>query len=117
RASALRRWIEQAEQNQSDLEKLLAEVRDYKISESTGQHDSNVDYDRRRMTKESLLERVIATSVELADTARVLRAAVAILHDCSTPSDPSDERQLTIAVFAALLRQDASAARDAVGRR
>ncbi|MCI0357452.1 MAG: hypothetical protein L0211_03080 [Planctomycetaceae bacterium] len=116
RAGALHRWIEQAEQNRADLENLLAAIRDYKISQSTGQHDSNVEYDRRRMTKESLLERVIATSVEMADATRLLQAAVALLQDCPEHGEPGGERQLTIAIFAALLRQDASAARDAAGR-
>jgi hypothetical protein len=116
RASALGRWIEQAEQNLADLEKLVATIRDYKIPAPAANHDAHVEYDRRRMTKESLLERVIATSVETADAARLLQAAVTVLNDSPPPGQPGDERRQTIAVFAALLRQDASDAREAAGR-
>jgi hypothetical protein len=116
RTGALGRWIEQAEQNQSDLERLLASVRDYKIPSPAANHDAHVEYDRRRMTKESLLERVIATSVETADAARLLKAAVTVHSGMAPPGQPGDEQRQAIAVFAALLRQDTAAAREAAGR-
>jgi hypothetical protein len=116
RAGALGRWIEQAEQNLTDLQKLVASIRDYKIPAPAANHDAHVEYDRRRMTKESLLERVIATSVETADAARLLQAAVTVLIESPPPGEPGDELRQTITVFAALLRQDATAARDATGR-
>ncbi len=116
RASALGRWIEQAQQNLADLEQLVASIRDYKIPAPAANHDAHVEYDRRRMTKESLLERVIATSVETADAARLLQAAMTVLTDSPPPGQPGDELYQTISVFAALLGQDASAAREAAGR-
>jgi hypothetical protein len=116
RISALHRWIQQAEQNRADLENLVAAVRDYKIPTPASNHDALVEYDRRRMTKESLLERVIATSVETADASRLLQAAVAVLHDATPRGEPGDELRHTVAVFAALLRQDSPTARDASSR-
>ena len=116
RHAALSRWIEQAEQNQSNLEKLLASVRDYKIPSPAANHDAHVEYDRRRMTKESLLERVIATSVETADAARLLKAALSVLTQSPPAGQPGDELRQTIAVFSAVLKQDAAAAREAAAR-
>jgi hypothetical protein len=113
RISALHRWIQQAEDNRAALAELLAVVRDYAIPRSAGDHDSNVEYDRRRMTKESLLERIISTSVETADASRLLQAAVSVLAPAGSPLDPEDELQREVAVFGALLRQDTDAAREA----
>ncbi len=113
RTAALQRWIGQAEANRAALARLVTVVRDYAIPKSAGDHDSNVEYDRRRMTKESLLERVISTSVETADAARLLQAAVTVLAPAPPRSDPECELAREVEVFGALLRQDASAARDA----
>jgi hypothetical protein len=119
RVAALHRWIDQAEANRAALTALLDSVRDYKIPGPSGDHDGNVEYDRRRMTKESLLERIIATSVETADATRLLQAAVATLDTTprgeSVPAVDDDEQRRTVSVFAALLRQDASAAKEACG--
>src|SRR5262249_20035865 len=38
-------------------------------------HESNVEFDRRRMVKDSLLEQIISTAVETADVGRLLAAA------------------------------------------
>ena len=76
RAAAIRRWIEQAEANRAALTELLAAVRDYRIPLPSADHDALVEYDRRRMTKESLLERAIATSVDMAGAARLLAATL-----------------------------------------
>ncbi|MEX2173627.1 MAG: hypothetical protein WD872_04645 [Pirellulaceae bacterium] len=115
RVSAISRWIEQAETNRAALTNLLAVVRDYKIPAHAADHDSMVEYDRRRMTKESLLERVIGTGVETADASRLLQGALAVLQDAPPRGEADDELRRTVEVFAALLRQDNSAAREAIG--
>ncbi|MDX1945914.1 MAG: hypothetical protein SFU86_10995 [Pirellulaceae bacterium] len=115
RITALHRWIEQAEANRAALADLLAVVRDYRIPTPAADHDSMVEYDRRRMTKESLLERVIGTSVETADAARMLQAAVAVLEGSEPRAAPEDELRRGVVVFAALLKQDLPAAREACG--
>ena len=85
------------------LDELLASVRDYRIPAPLPDHDSLIEYDRRRMTKESLLERVISTSVETADAGRLLSAAVMVLRGKTREDAPgSDEEQRRfIEVFAA----------------
>ncbi len=108
RTSAMQKWIEQAQTNLTGLTRLVAAVREYRIPTPSGDHDSMVEYDRRRMIKESLLERVVTTSVEMADAARLLIAARAALHpDATEALMPADEEsQRTVAVFTALLRRD-----------
>ncbi|MFN0021448.1 MAG: hypothetical protein ACKVP0_24620 [Pirellulaceae bacterium] len=115
RLAALERWIEQAESNRIALDDLLASVRDYRIPAPLPDHDSLIEYDRRRMTKESLLERVISTCVETADAGRLLSAAVMVLRGKTREETPgSDEEQRRfIEVFAALLQSDPKKVRTA----
>ncbi|HEX5103124.1 MAG TPA: hypothetical protein VFV87_04905, partial [Pirellulaceae bacterium] len=111
RAAALGRWIEQAEANLSALSRLMTEVREFRIPLPSADHDSNVEYDRRRMTKESLLERIINTSVETANSARLLRAALAVVQPDGGEDAANDEQRRLVPLFAALLKSDAAAAR------
>ncbi|WP_425615009.1 hypothetical protein NA78x_004897 [Anatilimnocola sp. NA78] len=120
RTSAMQRWIEQAQTNLQGLTKLVAAVRDYRIPNPSGDHDSMVEYDRRRMIKESLLERVVSTSVEMADAARLLIAAQnALNHNTPNqivavaPAADKEEAERLVAVFTALLRRDELAVKSA----
>ncbi|WP_145094562.1 hypothetical protein [Anatilimnocola aggregata] len=115
RTSAMQRWIEQAQTNMTGLTRLVAAVRDYRIPTPSGDHDSMVEYDRRRMIKESLLERVVSCSVEMADAARLLIAAQAALNQAApaAPVAANEEAERLIAVFTALLRRDEAAVKSA----
>src|SRR5207248_491876 len=108
RASAIRRWIAQANANRAALSELLAAVGDYRIPSPSADHDALVEYDRRRMTKESLLERAIATSVEMAGAARLLAATLAVIGDAPPAAD--DEQRQIVSLLAALLKRDRAAA-------
>ena len=57
------------------------------------------------MTKESLLERAIATSVEMAGAARLLAATLAVVG--RSPPAADDEQRQIVAIMAALLRSNA----------
>src|SRR5690606_24199050 len=76
RAQSMRHWTELALELSHGLARLMDAVKAHRIPTPSGDHDSMVDYDRRRVLKESLLERIIATSVETADAMRLLLAAV-----------------------------------------
>src|SRR5262249_25363854 len=67
-----------------------------------------VEYDRRRLTKESLLERIISTTVETAGAARLLAASLATAGDALPPG--GNEQQQIVALLAAILKRDAPAA-------
>jgi hypothetical protein len=115
RTAAMERWIEQAQTNLAGLNQLMNSIREHRIPTPSGDHDSMVEYDRRRMIKESLLERVVTTSVEMADAARLLLAARAAVNDgiVESPTTDQEETYRTVAVFTALLRRDEAAVKPA----
>lgn len=106
--TALAHWIDQAEQNQQGLLRLLGEVRDYRITPPASDHHSLMEYDRRRLTKESLLERIVTASVATADAMLWLRSAVVAFGGAgSAPWSPDDEEgRLVCLVCGALLAGD-----------
>ena len=71
---------------------LLDKVHHYPIPLPWGDHESMLEYDRRRLVKESLLERIIITCVETANTDRLLRSAVSATHATATsPAEGVDQ--------------------------
>jgi len=98
----LERWTTQAQANFNALLALLDQVKSHRLSCPSGDHDSMVDYDRMRIAKEALLDRVIATAVETADARRLLEAAGRCPPDMPAASD--DEARLFCNIFAMLLR-------------
>lgn len=116
RLAVFSRWIEQAQHNQERLLALLADVKRFAIPLPSGDHDSMIEYDRRRMTKESLLERIVSTTVETADASRLLSAArIAVCPGDSTLQSPEldEEARCTVRLFSALLSRDDAGVRPA----
>ena len=68
-------WQRQATEAYASLLDLIEAVHSFAIQSPTGTHESNVEYDRRRMVKDSLVEQIMATAVEMADAGRLLSAA------------------------------------------
>jgi hypothetical protein len=68
-------WCQQATARYEELLELLETVHRYAIPQPTGSHDSMVEFDRQRMIKDSLLEHIVATCVEMADAGRMTMAA------------------------------------------
>ncbi|MDA1053420.1 MAG: hypothetical protein O3C40_23475 [Planctomycetota bacterium] len=109
RLTAMRHWIEKLQHNRTELMELVGQVRGYRIPTPQGDHDSMLAYDRRRMYKEGLLDRIIATSTETADAVRLLRSVIvaeACEPDSADMSDVPREERLTIQAVAAILRRD-----------
>ncbi len=75
RREVFQTWYGQAAANQERLLGLLETVHRHRLPAPSGDQDSLLEYDRRRMVKEGLLEQIVATTVETADAARVLLAA------------------------------------------
>ncbi|MGD0901036.1 MAG: hypothetical protein ABR915_24665, partial [Thermoguttaceae bacterium] len=76
RDQVLGAWLGRAAENREALLRLLADVHRYRIPPPHGTQESLVEYDRRRGVKEMLLEQIIATCVETADAARILRVVM-----------------------------------------
>lgn len=114
RRTAMDHWIDKLQSNRCELLELVEQVRGYRIPTPQGDHDSMLAYDRRRMYKEGLLDRIIATSTETADAIRLLRSA--IVAESSEPTadgafDAPREESLAIHVVAAILRRDHASAK------
>ena len=117
RGEALRRWTRCAAHKRTELARLLDDVAAYLIPMPMGDHDSMLEYDRRRVVKESLLERIIETCVEMSVASRLLAAARVAEHPESCPLEETTseaansageqlEEQLVVATFSAILSRD-----------
>ncbi len=109
RETVLAAWLAQAEANRRGLAQLLDTANRYPIVAPRGTHESLVEYDRRRAIKEALLERIIATAVETADAARILRITLS-----QTEANQSEAEWETpvLAVLGAVFRGDVERVRD-----
>lgn len=108
RLTAMEAWAAQAAENRRGLLQLLQEVAAYKIPKTSADHEAMSRYDRHRLVKESLLERIIAAAVETADARRLLLANLSACGKVATSVDkelnslPEDDR-LAIEIVGSLL--------------
>lgn len=75
RTDIFQQWLSQASTNYGQLIDLLETLHSFDFALPSGTHDSLVEYDRLRTTKEALVQKIITTCVETADAARLLAAA------------------------------------------
>lgn len=113
REEVLGSWAARAAELRIGLAELLDQVRRYRIPTPRADEDSMRLYDRRRTTRDALLERIIATAVEVADARRLLvslrLAAEPAPSATETLSGPwTDDDRQTIAMIVALRRGDTS---------
>jgi len=106
--AALRRWSEQCLHNRIALVQLLDQIQSFKIARGGTDTDSMARYDRQRVVKESLMERILAAAVETADAGRMLiGASLAHTDDLASCQPllaglPKDE-VLTVELFGDLM--------------
>jgi hypothetical protein len=108
---ALESWAVRARENQRRLERLLAAVHARGIPAPSGAQDSLVEYDRRRMVKQALVEQIVATDVETRDAIRVV---VSALDEAVDEADSTEWAQAAVKVTRAMLRGDAADAVEAL---
>ncbi|MFO0880759.1 MAG: hypothetical protein U0840_25790 [Gemmataceae bacterium] len=75
-ATALVPWLEAARRNRVALLHLLDTLHAHPLPEPSGDHDSLVEYDRRRVIKEQLIYTTIATCLDTSLAVGALRGAV-----------------------------------------
>lgn len=121
RLAAFESWAAQAAKNRRGLLSLLQEVAAYRIPKTSADHDAMSRYDRQRLIKESLLERIISAAVETADARRLLLANLTVC-DANAPSVkkelsglPEDDR-LAIEIVGRLLHGDHEAVSEQFSR-
>ena len=76
RREILSTWTNQAETNLADLKQLLTAVHNYPLDRSGIDMESMIQYDRQRLFRDSLVERIIASCVETQNAIRTLKAVV-----------------------------------------
>ena len=108
-------WVVQAFTNHRDLLKLLDAVKVHPIPKPAGDHDSLIQYDRRRLTKETILDRIISTCVETSAAVRHLLASASAYPvttgtNLGAPDRDEDELQ-AVTVFACMLRGEVDGVR------
>ncbi len=105
---ALQRWCDQSSSQRLGLVSLTRQLHEYRISRSSADQESMSRYDRKRMLKESLLERVIGNTIETSDGLRMLLAVVISRQSEGSPppsqlSQLPEEDQLAVCLFADLM--------------
>jgi hypothetical protein len=65
-------WISSSVSQRDGLMRLLDQVRGHLVATGGTDADSMMRYDRQRVAKESLIEKIIATAVETTDASRML---------------------------------------------
>ncbi|HYW77928.1 MAG TPA: hypothetical protein VE890_00055, partial [Thermoguttaceae bacterium] len=115
RDETLAAWLAQATALRRGLSKLMAAVDSYRIPPPRGTHEALIEYDRRRAIKEMLLEQIIAASVEAADAARMIFAAMRDSKADEVPSGSNGQNEVAEAweapagmMLHALMRGDAA---------
>ncbi|HWA98597.1 MAG TPA: hypothetical protein VG713_08895, partial [Pirellulales bacterium] len=68
-------WSSRAQQNNKDAIALLEAIARYRLPAAGGSHELMLEYDRRRLAKESLMLQIMLVAVEMSAAARWLRAA------------------------------------------
>jgi hypothetical protein len=115
RQGVLQHWLNQALENRGRLKELLDEVNRHPLPTPSGDHDSMVEYDRVRLIRESILEQVIATSLDTVDAARLLAAAAGAAEAIFSPEeyldDVGEDERFALCVLAAVLRGDPAGVR------
>ncbi|MCA9184850.1 MAG: hypothetical protein KDA99_04500, partial [Planctomycetales bacterium] len=73
--AALDAWKTQARRMRNELSRLLEMLHEHPLVASGISHESMVQYDRRRLVKETLMEQIMATAVEMNDSLRFILGA------------------------------------------
>jgi len=94
-------WLNWLSRFQTNLHQLLREVFHYEIPPPRASWDSLTEYDRRREIKDSLLERLLTASVELAEAQWFVLAA----SDHKPPADLADWELAAVQLLRAAFRQ------------
>jgi hypothetical protein len=116
-------WLGRGREITRGLAKLAADIQGYQISASSVNYDALVDYDRRRIVREALLEKVAATMVAVSDAELTLAATTsrgAGLGDAADSPSGARKRKAgkhrddskLLAIYSAILTGD----REAVAR-
>jgi hypothetical protein len=105
-------WLRRARHNRQRLLALLDAIHSHPIREPSGDYDSLVEYDRRRVVKEQLLFAAIGACLDTSLAVSALRGALGERAEATDEAAPWEA--LAIRLEQALSAGEASAAREAL---
>ncbi|TWU27081.1 hypothetical protein Pla52o_09400 [Novipirellula galeiformis] len=116
RVHSLESWGARARENRIGLLELLDAVRRYKITPGGSDKESMRNYDRHRVLRDSLMERIIGTAVEMSDSRRLVCGSLLAHPTTSWNSIDPDHEMLeddaqSVKMFAALIGGDSDEVR------
>ena len=117
RRDILASWIDIASEHRNKLKRLLDSVYEYKIPASGVDRESLIQYDKHRLYKDSLLERIVMTSVESERSIGMLAAGIQAVDHLIDGSDAMPlavvpEKRAQVDLFAAILLSDLKLVQD-----
>ncbi len=107
-ADSPRSWFSQAERNRMALVQLAIAIGKHQILATSANYDALLDYDRRRLVRETILEKVIATITAYADAELFLMATQAEVAEIWS-ADSKDATAIiagpeTVALWSAVMK-------------
>jgi hypothetical protein len=117
-------WLTAAREKQAQLLALLDAIHAHPIPEPSGDYDSLVEFDRRRVLKEQMLYTTIGTALDASLAVTALHGACAVIRERAGEQEepPAEHRNsppweaLAIHLERCLFRGDAAAVREALPR-
>lgn len=110
--TTMQHWIHHAISNHRQLIELLQRVRGYHIPTTGTDPEALVQYDRQRIIKDALLERIASTCVEISASGQIMLAALAARshgHDdeiARLATEFGNEATVMVRVMAAVMQGD-----------
>ncbi len=111
RLDSLEAWAARARENRIGLLELLDAVRRYRITPGGSDKESMRSYDRHRVLRDSLMERIIGTAVEMSDSRRLICGAL-LAHPATAwdaidrDDEMAEDDAKSVRMFAALIAGD-----------
>lgn len=114
RWASLKRWADQAKRNRIGLLELLDAVRRYDVRPAGTDKESMRNYDRSRVLRDSLMERVINTAVEMSDARRLIAGVLQAVdpHHEVVDAEMAEDDAGAIRLFAELFGDRRPTARE-----
>lgn len=106
----LQSWAKRAKENRIGLLELLDAVRSYRVVPAGCDKDSMRSYDRQRVLRDSVMENVIGTAVEMSDSRRLICGTLSVLSgddSIAIDEEMAEDDTGAIALYAALIAGDA----------
>ncbi|MCP4769185.1 MAG: hypothetical protein GY875_23370, partial [Gammaproteobacteria bacterium] len=116
RIESLQAWAKRARENRIGLLELLDSVRGFPIAPAGTDKESMRSYDRRRVLRDSLMERIIGTAVEMSDSRRLISGVLLALS--GGKANPIAEEEMVeddaqaVRMFGALIASDQKQVRE-----